>query len=137
MVSIAPGAVRLFSDALAQLGLGRAVTIVPDKVELTAQEVAVYLNASVPLDLFGLRHFDQQLAQCYCIPDERLKSFWRTCRRDLQTAIGGVTVNFPPARVYRTAHEAELRLRQTDADVPVMRASLPKVPAGSSLVRID
>jgi excisionase family DNA binding protein len=45
-ISIPPGAVRLFLNALTQLGQGRAVTIVPGKVELTTQEVADYLNVS-------------------------------------------------------------------------------------------
>lgn len=48
MISIPPGAVRLFVDVLAQLGQGRAVTIVPKKAELTTQEVADYLNVSRP-----------------------------------------------------------------------------------------
>jgi excisionase family DNA binding protein len=47
-ISIPPGAVRLFLDALTQLGQGRAVTIAPGKVELTTQEVADYLNMSRP-----------------------------------------------------------------------------------------
>jgi excisionase family DNA binding protein len=46
MISIPPGAVRLFLDILTQLGQGRAVMIVPGKVELTTQEVADYLNVS-------------------------------------------------------------------------------------------
>ena len=48
MISIPPGAVRLFLDILTQLGQGRPVTIVPGKVELTTQEVADYLNVSRP-----------------------------------------------------------------------------------------
>ena len=48
MISIPPGAVRLFLDILTQLGQGRAVTIVPGKVELTTQDVADYLNVSRP-----------------------------------------------------------------------------------------
>lgn len=48
MISIPPGAVRLFMEVLTQLGQGRAVTILPKKVELTTQEVADYLNASRP-----------------------------------------------------------------------------------------
>jgi excisionase family DNA binding protein len=48
MISIPPGAVRLFLDILTQLGQGRAVTIVPGNVELTTQDVADYLNASRP-----------------------------------------------------------------------------------------
>jgi excisionase family DNA binding protein len=47
-ISIPPGAVRLFLDALTQLGQGRAVTIAPEKAELTTQEVADYLNVSCP-----------------------------------------------------------------------------------------
>jgi excisionase family DNA binding protein len=43
-ISIPPDAVRLFLDALTQLGQGRAVTIGPGKAELTTQEVADYLN---------------------------------------------------------------------------------------------
>jgi excisionase family DNA binding protein len=48
MISIPPGAVRLFLDALTQLGQSHAVTIEPGKVELTTQEVADYLNVSRP-----------------------------------------------------------------------------------------
>lgn len=48
MISIPPGAVRLFMDVLTQLGQGRAVTILPEKVELTTQEAADYLNVSRP-----------------------------------------------------------------------------------------
>lgn len=48
MISIPPGAVRLFLDILTQLGQGRPVTILPGKVELTTQEVADYLNVSRP-----------------------------------------------------------------------------------------
>jgi excisionase family DNA binding protein len=48
MISIPPGAVRLFLDILTQLGQGRAVTIVPGKGELTTQDVADYLNVSRP-----------------------------------------------------------------------------------------
>ena len=48
MISIPPGAVRLFVDVLAQLGQGRAVTILPKKAELTTQEAADYLNVSRP-----------------------------------------------------------------------------------------
>jgi excisionase family DNA binding protein len=47
-ISISPGAVRLFLDALTQLGQGRAVTIAPGKAELTTKEVADYLNVSRP-----------------------------------------------------------------------------------------
>ncbi len=43
-ISIPPGAVWLFLDALAQ---GRAVAVVRGKVELAAQEVADYLNVSL------------------------------------------------------------------------------------------
>ncbi|HQX46397.1 MAG TPA: hypothetical protein PK555_03215, partial [Steroidobacteraceae bacterium] len=35
MISIPPGAVRLFLDVLTQLGQGRGVTILPKKAELT------------------------------------------------------------------------------------------------------
>lgn len=45
-ISIPPGAVRLFLDALTQLGQGRAVTIAPGKAVLTTEEVADYLNVS-------------------------------------------------------------------------------------------
>jgi len=48
MISIPPGAIRLFMDVLTQLGQGRSVTILPEKVELTTQEVADYLNVSRP-----------------------------------------------------------------------------------------
>jgi excisionase family DNA binding protein len=48
MISIPPGAVRLFLDALTQLAQGRAVTIASGKAELTTQEVADYLNVSRP-----------------------------------------------------------------------------------------
>jgi excisionase family DNA binding protein len=48
MISIPPGALRLFMEVLTQLGQGRAVTILPKKVELTTQEVADYLNVSRP-----------------------------------------------------------------------------------------
>ena len=47
-ISIPPGAVRLFLDALTQLGQGRTVTIAPGKAELTTDEVADYLNVSRP-----------------------------------------------------------------------------------------
>jgi excisionase family DNA binding protein len=47
-ISIPPGAVRLFLDALTQLGQGRAVTIAPGKSVLTTEEVADYLNVSRP-----------------------------------------------------------------------------------------
>jgi excisionase family DNA binding protein len=47
-ISIPPGAVRLFLDALIQLGQGRAVTLEPTKVELVTKEVADYLNVSRP-----------------------------------------------------------------------------------------
>jgi excisionase family DNA binding protein len=47
-MSIPPGVARLFLDALTQLGQGRAVTIAPEKAELTTQEVADYLNVSCP-----------------------------------------------------------------------------------------
>ena len=45
-ISIPPGAARLFLDALTELGQGRAVTIAPGNAELTADEVADYLNVS-------------------------------------------------------------------------------------------
>ncbi|HNR22207.1 MAG TPA: helix-turn-helix domain-containing protein [Steroidobacteraceae bacterium] len=48
MIALPPGAVRLFLDVLTQLGQGRAVTILPKKVELTTQDVADYLNVSRP-----------------------------------------------------------------------------------------
>lgn len=48
MISIPPCAVGLLLDVLTQLGQGRAVTIVPGKVELTTQDVADYLNVSPP-----------------------------------------------------------------------------------------
>ena len=48
MISIPPGAVRLFMEVLTQLGQGRGVTILPKKVELTTQEAADYLNVSRP-----------------------------------------------------------------------------------------
>jgi excisionase family DNA binding protein len=47
-ISIPPSAVRLFRDALTQLGQGRAVAIVPGKAELTTQVVADFLNVSRP-----------------------------------------------------------------------------------------
>ena len=47
-ISIPPVAVRLFLDALTQLGQGRAVRIAPGKAELTTDEVADYLNVSRP-----------------------------------------------------------------------------------------
>lgn len=48
IISIPPGAVRLFLDVLTQLGQGRGVTILPKKAELTTQEAADYLNVSRP-----------------------------------------------------------------------------------------
>lgn len=48
MIAIPPGALRLFVDVLTQLGQGRAVTLVPQRAELTTQEVADYLNVSRP-----------------------------------------------------------------------------------------
>lgn len=47
-ISIPPGTVRLFLDALTHLGQVRAVTIAPGKAELTTQEAADYLNVSRP-----------------------------------------------------------------------------------------
>ena len=48
MISFPPGALRLFIDMLTQLGQGRAITLVPQRAELTTQEVADYLNVSRP-----------------------------------------------------------------------------------------
>jgi excisionase family DNA binding protein len=48
MIAIPPGALRLFVDVLTQLGQGRAVTLLPQRAELTTQEVADYLNVSRP-----------------------------------------------------------------------------------------
>ena len=48
MIAIPPGALRLLVDVLTQLGQGRAVTVLPQNVELTTQEVADYLNVSRP-----------------------------------------------------------------------------------------
>ncbi|MEW6168639.1 MAG: helix-turn-helix domain-containing protein [Pseudomonadota bacterium] len=48
MITIPPGALRLMVDVLTQLGQGRGVTIIPEKAELTTQEVADYLNVSRP-----------------------------------------------------------------------------------------
>jgi excisionase family DNA binding protein len=48
MIAIPPGALRLLVDMLAQLGQGRAVTVLPQNAELTTQEVADYLNVSRP-----------------------------------------------------------------------------------------
>ncbi len=48
MISIPPGALRLLVDILTQLGQGRGVTVLPEKVELTTQEAADYLNVSRP-----------------------------------------------------------------------------------------
>ncbi len=47
-ISIPPVAVRLFLDALTQLGQGRAVRIAPGEAEPTTDEVADYLNVSRP-----------------------------------------------------------------------------------------
>jgi excisionase family DNA binding protein len=48
MIAIPPGALRLLVDVLTQLGQGNAVTVLPQKAELTTQEVADYLNVSRP-----------------------------------------------------------------------------------------
>jgi excisionase family DNA binding protein len=48
MIALPPGALRLLVDLLTQLGQGNAVTVVPQKAELTTQEVADYLNVSRP-----------------------------------------------------------------------------------------
>lgn len=45
-ISIPPSAARLFLDALTQLGQCRAVSVAPEKAELTPQEVADHLNVS-------------------------------------------------------------------------------------------
>lgn len=47
-ISFPPGALRVFVEVLAQLGQGRAVTLVPQRAELTTQEAADYLNVSRP-----------------------------------------------------------------------------------------
>ena len=48
MIAIPPGALRLFVDVLTQIGQGRAVTLLPQRAELTTQEAADYLNLSRP-----------------------------------------------------------------------------------------
>jgi excisionase family DNA binding protein len=48
MIAIPPGALRLFVDVLTRLGQGRAVTLLPQRAELTTQEAADYLNVSRP-----------------------------------------------------------------------------------------
>lgn len=48
MIALPPGALRLLVDLLTQLGQGRAVTVLPQNVELTTQEAADYLNVSRP-----------------------------------------------------------------------------------------
>lgn len=48
MIAIPPGALRLLVDVLTQLGQGNAVTILPQRAELTTQEAADYLNVSRP-----------------------------------------------------------------------------------------
>ena len=47
-IAVPPSALRLFVDVLTQLGQGRAVTLVPQRAELTTQEVADYLDVSRP-----------------------------------------------------------------------------------------
>lgn len=48
MIAIPPGALRLLVDMLTQLGQGRSVTVLPQRAELTTQDVADYLNVSRP-----------------------------------------------------------------------------------------
>jgi excisionase family DNA binding protein len=48
MIAIPPDALRLLVDMLTQLGQGRAVTVLPQRAELTTQDVADYLNVSRP-----------------------------------------------------------------------------------------
>jgi hypothetical protein len=48
MIAIPPGALRLFADVLTQLGQGHAVTLLPQRAELTTQEAADYLHVSRP-----------------------------------------------------------------------------------------
>jgi excisionase family DNA binding protein len=48
MIAIPPDALRLLVDMLTQLGQGRAVTVLPQRAELTTQDAADYLNVSRP-----------------------------------------------------------------------------------------
>lgn len=48
MIAIPPSALRLMVDILTQLGQGNAVSLVPQRAELTTQEVADFLNVSRP-----------------------------------------------------------------------------------------
>jgi len=48
MIALPPTALRQMLDILTQLGQGNVVTLVPQRAELTTQEVADYLNVSRP-----------------------------------------------------------------------------------------
>lgn len=48
LIAIPAGALPMLLDLLRELGQGRAVTMLPQNVELTTQEVADYLNVSRP-----------------------------------------------------------------------------------------